>query len=469
MSKYNKLAQNTAIFALGNVLSKLILSLLLPLYTRALTTAEYGTAELITSYSQLIVPIASLSIGDALFRYTMDKSQDRRHVLVNSCIVLCFGTILLFILVPLFGAIKTIGEWGVYLVLICVFSMWRSTFSLYSKAIGKSAIFAIDNILFNIILTLANVILLIWGHLGIQGYFYAQIIAYIFSIVFLLFTNNLVGFIRREYSSKGLLKAMIIYSAPLILNSISWGIMGTADRVMLTAMINESANGIYAAAAKIPSLLSLITGVFTQAWALSAIQDYEEEKDNRFYENVFKFTHIGVTIGTVFLLICNSLIFPWLLGKEFLESVKYVPTLLMGTVFLTYSNYFSPLFSAIKNTKVIMYSAIVGTFANILLNFYLIPEIGIMGACIATAASYLVITIFRYLAARRLFKLNYEMKKILVIEFLLFVSSYLDTIENEIYFIVNGIIVILLLVMYWNEIKLVYCKTVNKFFNNRFI
>lgn len=467
MSKYNKLAQNTAIFALGNVLSKLILSLLLPLYTRVLTTAEYGTVELITSYIQLIVPFASLSIGDALFRYTMDKKQDTKRVLMNSYIVLAIGTIVLFALIPIFCMVKTIGEWSLYLVLICIFSMWRSTFSLYAKAIGKSTVFALDNIFFNLILALSNIVLLTAFHFGIQGYFIAQILANFFSIIFLLCTNKLFGSLKQKYLSKILLKMMVLYSAPLILNSVSWGIMGTADRVMLTSMINKSANGIYAAAAKIPSLLSLVTGVFTQAWALSAIQDYDEEKDNRFYENVFKFTHIGVTFGTLALLFCNNWFFPWVLGKNFGESVKYVPTLLIGTVFLTYSNYFSPMFSAIKNTKVIMLSALVGTAANIIFNYALIPVIGIMGACIATTVSYMVIAVIRYSFAEKFFKLNYEIKKVLVIELLLLINTYLVTINHLIAIIFIILEIVMLFIMYKLEFEQVQKIIADKFVHRR--
>ncbi len=467
MSKYNKLAQNTAIFALGNVLSKLILSLLLPLYTRVLTTAEYGTAELITSYSQLIVPFASLSIGDALFRYTMDKKQDTKNVLMNSYIVLFAGSILLMVLIPVFGLVRTIGEWSPFLVMICVFSMWRSTFSLYSKAVGKSAIFALDNIIYNLILALSNIVMLTAFHLGIQGYFIAQIVANIISIIFLVATNNLFGSVKKKYFSGSLLKMMIIYSAPLILNSISWGIMGTADRVMLTSMVNESANGIYAAAAKIPSVLSLITGVFTQAWALSAIQDYEEEKDNRFYENVFKFTHIGVTFGTLLLLLCNNWVFPWLLGREFVDSVKHVPVLLIGTVFLTYSNYFSPLFSAVKNTKVIMSSAIIGTVVNIVLNYLLIPIIGVMGACLATSASYIMIAIIRYISAHNTFKLNYGMAKVVPVEILLIVGAYLITIKSWLSLPVIFFDCFMLIYLYKDEFNLVVRKVSNKISGNR--
>ncbi len=455
MSKYKKLAENTVIFALGNVLSKLILSLLLPLYTRVLTTAEYGTAELITSYSQLIIPLISMSIGDALFRFSMDKKQDSRTVLSNSYIVLGAGTIFLLILVPFLKYISSIGKWSIYLALICIFSMWRSAFSLYSKAVGKSKIFALDNILYNLFLALSNIILLTVFHFGIQGYFLSQIIANVLSIIFLMYANKLFYIKFSNCISGKLIKMMLIYSIPLIFNSISWGVMSTADRIMLKSMISESANGIYAAAAKIPSLLSLITGVFTQAWSLSVIQDYEEEKDNKFYENVFKMTHMGVVFGTLLMLFCNNWLFSWLLGEDFAESVKYVPCLLIGTVFLTYSNYFSPLFSAVKNTKIIMISGLVASIINVILNYVLISSVGIIGACFATSISYAVTVIIRYFASRHFFRIKYGAWKIVVSEGLLIFNAILTTTTNRISMAVCLLSIIVVISLYYKEIILV--------------
>ena len=167
-----------------------------------------------------------------------------------------------------------------------------------------------DSIFYNLILALTNIILLTAFHLGVQGYFAALIAANTASLVLLIAVNKKDIKLEQSYISLSLLKRMLSYSLPLIFNSISWGIMGTADRMMLVSMINGDANGIYAAAARIPSLLSLVTGVFTQAWSLSAIQDFEEENDSRFYENVFTFTHISVTIGALVLLLCNNWFLP---------------------------------------------------------------------------------------------------------------------------------------------------------------
>ena len=86
-SKYKDLAHNTAIFAVSSILSKILLALLLPLYTHVLTPAEFGTAEIITTISSLIVPLCSLSISESVYRFAMDKKKDCREVLKNGMIV----------------------------------------------------------------------------------------------------------------------------------------------------------------------------------------------------------------------------------------------------------------------------------------------------------------------------------------------------------------------------------------------
>ena len=85
--KYRRLLSNTAILALGTIGSKLLVFLLLPLYTRCLTKAEYGISDIITQSANFLMPIMSLGISDAVFRYTLDKTVDRRRVLTTGFFV----------------------------------------------------------------------------------------------------------------------------------------------------------------------------------------------------------------------------------------------------------------------------------------------------------------------------------------------------------------------------------------------
>ena len=140
MEKYRKLFSNTAIFAASNVLSKLILSLLLPLYTRVLTSSEYGTTELVTTITQLIIPICSLAIQDSIFRFSMDKDRHPSDVLRSSGKVVLIACILLGIVSSVLLFYEPVHDWVLYLWIISVVTMVRSIMSLYIKAIDKTGI-----------------------------------------------------------------------------------------------------------------------------------------------------------------------------------------------------------------------------------------------------------------------------------------------------------------------------------------
>lgn len=408
--KYKALFSNTAIFAISNVISKIILSLLLPLYTRTMTTAEYGTVELITTLSQLLYPALSLSIQDSAFRFAMDREKKAEQVLKNSLLVVLVGCIAFIPVSLAMNGYRGIEGYWFYFYVFSVLSMVRSMLSLYVKGINKTIAFSIDVVLYNGILAVSNFVLLAGLKKGIDGYFIAITIASIVSIIYLLWNSNL-GEALKQKVNRQLLKEMVAYSAPLILNSISWGLTHVVDRMMLTSMMGSDANGIYSAASKIPSLMSVVTTVFTQAWTISLIQDYETERDKDFYNTVFKLTHVGCLICALGILLFNNNLFVWILGSSFAESVRYVPILLIGTLFLTYSNYFGSFFSATKKSTLNMYTSLAGCLFNVVFNWLLIPKIGIAGACIATAGSYVVISVTRILSSQRVYPIDLDLGK----------------------------------------------------------
>ena len=410
-NKYRELFSNTLIFSAGNVVSKLILSLLLPYFTRVLTTDDFGTAELLLMISQLTVPVCSLAIQDAVFRFLMDSTKNKEAVLKNGFFILKLSSFLVIAIGFFLSFYAPLQEWYLYYILISIFNMFRSVLSLYAKSVNKTIIFSIDNIVYNFSLAVFSVFMLSALKTGLLGYFLALIFADLMSIVFLSYNLKLDIELFDGVGDKELLNEMLFYSMPLVLNSISWGMTHVVDRVMLTSMCSMGANGIYSAASKIPSLLTLVTGVFTQAWTLSMIQDYGKEKDIHFYKIIFDITHISVSILFFIIIIFNATFMDVILGKEFLNAVRYVPVLLLGVVFLTYSNYFSSIYGARKDSKKIMTSSLCGGIINFVLNYFLIPLFGIMGACIATATSYMFIGVFRAIDSELQFPIKIDFLK----------------------------------------------------------
>ena len=83
--KYSTLGKNTLLFAVSSFGTKIITFLLVPLYTSVLSTNDYGTIDLITAAVQLLIPILTLNIQDAVLRFSLDRSYRQNICSYNTC------------------------------------------------------------------------------------------------------------------------------------------------------------------------------------------------------------------------------------------------------------------------------------------------------------------------------------------------------------------------------------------------
>lgn len=134
--KLRELTGNTIIFSIGTIGSKLVLFFLVPLYTNVLSTDEYGVADFVQSLSQLVIPIISIMIQDAVLRFGLSKNYNSTIVLKNAMLVSTFGTIVGLLCIPLFSLYGAISEWSIYLYFISVVNMMQNILScLFIKCI----------------------------------------------------------------------------------------------------------------------------------------------------------------------------------------------------------------------------------------------------------------------------------------------------------------------------------------------
>ena len=114
---------------------------------------------------------------------------------------------------------------------------------------------------------------------------------------------------------------------------------------------------------------------------------------------------------------------------------SYVPILLIGTLFLTYSNFFSSFFSATKKSTLNMLTSVLGCIFNVVFNFLLIPRLGIVGACIATAGSYVVISITRIIFSQKVYPIDMDLIRFCISLFVLLICDVCVAIDKYAVFI----------------------------------
>lgn len=452
MSAYKKLLKNSGIFAIGSLGSKIISILLVPFYTYVLTVDQYGTIDMIMTSISLTLPIITLSIFDATLRFTVKSEYSKKNILTSSVIVLLFGNIIFLLVYPIIKNISIFYENINLFYLILFFQGINSVFSQFSRGIGKIKEFALNGIINTFVTLVLNVILLSKFDMGITGYFISVLTANLVCNIYLMITIRMWTYFDIKSYSYTLVKQMLIYSIPLIPNALMWWIMNASDRYIIALFLGVAANGIYAVAYKIPTILNLLYSIFSQAWQLSAIEEGESKNKSQFYTNVFNVFSLVMLLGTSIILIFIKPVTSIVLGKDFSESWKYVPFLLLAVVFTSFSSFLGANYIALKKTRGIFKTSMIGAITNIVLNFLMIPRMGLNGAAISTMISFIIVWIIRIYETKDFIKINFNIKNLIFTFLIISIQILVLYINIKLNFIIQIILLLLIILV---NIKLV--------------
>ena len=424
-SKYRNLLSDTIIFAIGGFGSKILLFLLLPLYTNVLTDAEYGVADLVFTIGQLVLPFVSLTIYNGLIRFGLSKGESRENVILCSLIVFVIGSILSFALFPLLSFYEPVSNYSIYVSIYVVVSFASTTSLSYLKVKNKNKTYAVLSIIQALLLVGCNIVFLVGLHLKIIGYLLSTIVSTGVVAFFAFILGGTFTDLRRSHLDKRLFKEMILYSFPFILNDISWWFIHSSDKIMIEWMISSAALGLYTAASKIPSLINVFASIFSQAWGLSSIKEYDRDNDVSFYSTVFKYFSLCIFGLCIVIISVVKIFMKYYVGSSFFESWRYVPLLLLSATFSSVSAFAGSMFGAMKKSKTIMYTTLIAGLLNIVLNFVFINFVGVWGAVIGTVCSYGIIAFIRMAVVRKNIKIDYNLKKFVPLCILAIVEAVL--------------------------------------------
>ena len=418
-SSYGKLMMNTIIFAIGSFSSKILVLLLVPIYTNHLTDAEQGKTDNLTMIANWMIPLATLTISEAIIRFGLDKAYDKKKVftlgnLACGAGMLAFGAVLG--LVRLTGvADKWISGYTILLFLYVLMSGIKTLYTTFVRAMEKVRLFAVAGIIATFFTLLFMVLFylvlpenFLGAHTGIEKYLLCTILSDAITAVFVTIAAKLWRYIDFKDIDRELLSTMLQYSTPLIPAQLLWLITNGSDSFMTTHYLGEGRNGVLAAAYKIPNLVATVYMMFGQAWNMSAITENDSEDRDTFYEKVFDFNQSLLSIlAAGCLLVVQPITLIWI-GASVRECVKYSPLLIYSTIFSCLTTFMGSIYLASKRTKRSLFTSLVSGVINVGLNIVLIPAIGLYGPPLSTVAAYLTVFIIRAVDSRKIvpFKIN---------------------------------------------------------------
>ena len=391
---------NTLVFALGGLAIKAVSLVLMPLYTTALTAGEYGTAELLNSAIEIVLPLLSAGVVEALYRFSIDDDVPKDELFADSLVVLGGGVVCAGAACALGHVLWNMEHAGSFFVLFCSVCVFKATTQL-ARGLGHVRRFVAYGLINALAMVVSTYLLLVRAHLGVEGYLWSFTIGYL--------VGGLVAFLgSAEYRllapfrvDRALLRRMLVYSLPLVPNLLSWWLVSVSGRYVVLWGSGVVAAGLFTAASKMPALVNIVASVFQQAWQYSTAREIDSPDRGAFFGSVLRGYSLA-TLSTAGLVIAlNRPISRVMLQSEFAEGWRYVPLLMLVASFGVISIFFESFYQALKNSGVLMASTALGAGVNVVLGVALVPFMGPWGAGLAGAVAYMLVLVVRARDLRR--------------------------------------------------------------------
>ena len=401
--KLQYLSKNVLLFALNGFLPKVISFVLIPIYTGCLTTEQYGVTDLITTTVQLLIPIFTLDIQDAVMRFALEKNVDNRDVFSNALRIILLGLVPVVLGTVVVGWLRIPGiesSYLLFMVLMYITTSLHNTVSLFCRGIDRVQVVVVSSVLHSVVTLSANILFLVVFQWGLNGYLAANTIGSVCALVYAFFGAKLYRYITWKPDAR-VGKLMRRFSFPLIFSVIAWWVNNASDRYILSWIAGVSVSGVYAVSYKIPSLLSVFQNVFAQAWSISAIKEFDRDDSDGFIGNMYTMMNFAMVLICSGIMVVEMPVAKILYAKGFFEAWKYVPPLLVSVVLNAMALFIGSIFTAVKDTKTLSVSTIVGAVVNTVCNVVFISLWGAYGAALATLLGYAVTLAMRHVILRK--------------------------------------------------------------------
>lgn len=426
MSRYRYLLKNVGLLTLSSFATKLLSFLMVPLYTSVLTTEEYGTYDVFSTTVSVLLPILTLNIQEGVLRYALDKSADRKAIVTVGVRWTLVGITLVGIglFVALWTGLFTMGQrYALYFFLMFFSQALSGLVLFYVRGIDLITDLSISSVIASVVIIGFNLLFLLVFRWGLDGYFLANIIGPLVQVAYLLVRTHMLGDIRPDRRYQSETRLLISYSVPLIANSIAWWVTSVSDRYVVIFFCGLAANGIYSVASKIPSILTVFQTIFSQAWTLSVVKDYDPDDKDGFFANTYAAYNCVLTLVCSVIIVADKALARFLYANDFYAAWQYVPWLTIAIIFGALSNYVGGFFTAVKDSRGFAQSSVAGAVTNVALNLVLVPLVGPMGAAVSTAICYVEVWVLRLWRSRRYIRLKINLKRDVTTYVLLCVQS----------------------------------------------
>ncbi|WP_346916289.1 oligosaccharide flippase family protein [Clostridium sp.] len=423
MSRAKVFVQNFLVYGLGSIVSKIIPLLMLPIITSIMTDSTYyGINDMVNLTISFAGAVAMMGMYDAMFRMFFEKEDEEfRKNICSTALFFVIGTsILICLIMFLFKDVllnviaNDIGYNLLFFVIIfnTFFSGVQTIVSAPTRMENKKKIFLITNTVTPILSYGISIPLLLKGE-----YVYALPIAALSSTIIMSAVFYLIN--KKWFSYKCIslkyLRILIKIGVPLMPTFIMYWICSSFDRVMIKGMLGLNDLGVYSVASRIAQISQFIYTAFAMGWQYFAFSTMNDSDQKQLTSNIANYLLIISIVSTMGITALSKVIFTILAKGSYKEGFIILPYLFISPLMLMVFQTLGNQFVVIKKTYPIPLILTGAAIMNVILNYTLIPIMGIEGASIATMIGYIIAVLVVYFITLRVNLIDSEKRIVLSI------------------------------------------------------
>ncbi|MBE6702815.1 MAG: hypothetical protein E7585_05335 [Ruminococcaceae bacterium] len=423
MVKKGRLLSNVVFLGIGTAISKLTVFFLMPLYTANLTPADFGTVDILVNTAVLLLPLVSMGAPEAVFRFAAGGAPEEEVLAVGGK-MLSAGLVLLLFAMPLLSFFDILRPFLLYLYFYVAASVMHSYFAHVLRARGRYGLYAIQQTFCTIVTVLLAILFLRELSLGVAGYLLAILLADAITALILRLYLRMERSEKKGVKKSELRHLMLRYAIPLIPTATLWWVLAVSDRYILLYYHGQAANGIYAAAGRLPALLTFAANLFLEAWHFAAIREREETRGALFEKIYGALLPVLITFVAVLILLSRPLV-DRIFAADFANAALFVPFLAVSALFSALSSFLGSVYVVKLRSGASLVTALVGVAVNLALDFLWIPKWGAMGAVAATFFSYVAVFLWRVMHCTKVMPFSLRLGKLSISTAFLVAAAFL--------------------------------------------
>lgn len=439
------LIKKTGLYFIGNLSSKIMSALIIPIYAFYIQTNDLGYYDYTQTIMAIFIPIFFVAIWEAILRYLLHEPDEikQKTVIATSAGFTIFMLTIFVCFIYIYSKYSSQKiELTFFVSLMFVMYAITQIWQYYTRALEENKLYVMSGIVGTFVNFICVLILICILKYGLIGLYISYILGQISTFVLIERRLRIIKYLKFRHFNFETLKNMLKFSAPLVLNlTAAWILLGFG-KIIITENLGAEMNGLFAFASKFSIIITMIGSVVTMAIIEEAIITAKSKGFDSEFTKIIEYVFKIFMALTLLAVPSIKIFYAFIQDTEYHNSFSYAPWLLLSAVLITMASNVGAIFQAINKTKYQFITTVIGSITMMGISYTLISIINVYAVILGQILGGLAMLLSRYFFVNKYVDFKIKWKPILVI-FAVFVMVVIISLKASLF--INIIILVLIL------------------------